>query len=781
MGWLSGALALAATLSVPVAGSRTEVAPQQANVARAGGVLAPGGGVVWAQLGGDVYRSTDGGRHFKADLPPAARTSRCGCQGPAFFLGTADAWVVRSVLRDQGSAQEARVWSTANGGRTWAVGSAVPGLPGPLSVAPLYYSLSFATPTIGYLLGSGAELGRGSSGEAPSPSPDNLVARLWETGNGGLTWHRVATVGLPEGAKVPPSPDVCNSTTWLILTFASSRLGFVSRSCQGGPDLWETRDAGQHWVKARFQSPPGGWPRDISFGLPTVTADGAVLDVASGLDPATDEGGWLVVERLGAGGSFRYVGRVQTDSLANTSLDAVDADGSQVAVLVEGRLPTNGDELFESGDGGVRWRRYIRGGRASPGFNEGPGPVLALLPGSLRTSPEGVLLDPDQPALQGQDDGGSLLWVGSRALWQRALAVGPAVPKAPTYDQVAFATPQVGYLAGLDQVGVTTDGGQRILPVLRLRGDEQVLGLETLGRSGAVVFTTRHLFITTDRGRRWRAGREPPGLSSAVPPEARFVVPQVGFASGCTRERATVETTVDAGRSWRSVPLPGLSGCRQQPAFCAASTTLVYYETPPSSPPGSAASVPLGATLYRSDDGGARWSRVGKAPDELLACSSSTIWADTVGTPAMNFVPYVLFRSCDGGRHFVAVAGSVARSAPSPGFGGPYRSMTLTAGDLGDLVPLGRDAAALVMGCWACQPGSDLSVSVTTDGGRHWSKPSYVLGAGLNYASVPASVSFVSPRFAVALAAWALGPGQLLASTNDGGRRWRELVVLGTG
>jgi photosystem II stability/assembly factor-like uncharacterized protein len=143
----------------------------------------------------------------------------------------------------------------------------------------------------------------------------------------------------------------------------------------------------------------------------------------------------------------------------------------------------------------------------------------------------------------------------------------------------------------------------------------------------------------------------------------------------------------------------------------------------------------------------------------------------------MGFEPYVVFRSRDGGRSFAAVAGTVAKTARFGDFGGPYPAMTLTHGELDTLSAFGSDAAVLMTDCWACQPGFDLAVSVTTDGGAAWSRPDDVLAAA--WSDSPEWVSFVSPRVGFVLGVWSQGPGDVLVATSDGGSTWRQLAVFG--
>jgi photosystem II stability/assembly factor-like uncharacterized protein len=769
-----------------------------AALARSAELLAAGEGVVWAQIAGDVYRSDDGGRRFRADLPAAARAARCGCEGPAFFFGPRDAWVVRSSVTGDGAAQQATVWLTTDGGRTWRDGPAVPGLPSPMSVALLSYSLSFATPEVGYLLGSGTDLGSGSSVAWPARDQGSLVSLLWKTSDGGRTWRHVVARGLPGGSSSPGSPTACDASIWLAVSFANARLGFVTKACASGPDLWESTDGGRDWTRADFERPPGGWPEYAQFGLPSVTADGTVLDSASGIDPATNEDGWLVVERLGPGGSFRYIGRVQTDSLGTTSLDPVGPAGSRLAVVVAGRLLSEGVELFESSDGGARWRLAghepqelvgsRRKGASPPSVTEGS--VLAVLAptggrptvGAPRPpGPGALLLNPGTPATEGQGTGGTVDSTNdSGRIWHQVLAVAPPPAAEPPYDDVAFATERTGYLAGPAGVAVTTDGGAHIVPVLRLGSGERVLALDATGRSGAVVVTTRRLLVTADIGRRWRARREPPGSTALEAVD--FVSARIGFATSCDRNGVTsLERTLDGGRTWQALAVPAGSGCGLGPPLCVVSARVLYDLVVPAvaTVGGAGSAGPLDATLYASGDGGGSWRRVGPAPGTLLACSGPTLWADTSANPGMNFEPYVVFRSRDGGRSFAAVAGSVARTAPYGGLGGPYPAMNLTNGELYALVAVGPGAAVLMTDCGACQQGSDLAVSVTTDGGSAWSAAGDVLAAGLPNSSLWAS--FVSPRAGFVLAPWSQGPGNVLVATSDGGRSWHQLAVLGAG
>jgi photosystem II stability/assembly factor-like uncharacterized protein len=393
-----------------------------------------------------------------------------------------------------------------------------------------------------------------------------------------------------------------------------------------------------------------------------------------------------------------------------------------------------------------------------------------------------LLLSADLSVAEGPDSDGAVYSTDDGGhLWHRVISVTPAPPQASPYEDIAFATRGVGYLAGPAGVAVTTDAGAHIVPVLGLRRQEQVLGLDVTGRSSAVVVTTRRLLVTTDAGRHWQARREPPNLTAVEPPAVDFVSPLIGFSPGCARSQASLYRTVDGGRSWQALAIPAGSRCNFGPPLCVASARVLYYlaEPGPAALYGAGAKGPLRATLYASGDGS--WRRVGPAPDVLLGSSGLTLWAYTFGNPAMNIEPYVVFRSRDGGRSFTAVAGNFAKTAPFGGLGGPYRAMTEINGGLETLSAFGPDAAVLVTGCWACQAGEDLAVSVTTDGGLRWSEARNVLAAGMSYSSSSQSVSFVSARVGFVLGAWSQGPGDVLVATSDGGRSWRQLAVVGAG
>lgn len=330
---------------------------------------------------------------------------------------------------------------------------------------------------------------------------------------------------------------------------------------------------------------------------------------------------------------------------------------------------------------------------------------------------------------------------------------------------------------------MTTDAGAHIDPVLRFRNGEQALGFNVVGGASAVVVTTRRLLVTADTGQHWEERREPPNLLTTQPLAVHFVSRVVGFAAGCAHDRAALYRTANGGRSWQTLAVPAGSACDPSLPLCVASARVLYYlaAPAPAAVVGAAGTRgPLDGTLYASRDSGSSWRRVGPAPETVLACSGPTVWAYSFGNPAMNFEPYVVFVSRDGGRSFTAVAGSVAKVAPFAGLGGPYRAITLMDGGLYTLRTFGLDDAVLVTGCSPCQAGHDLAVSATTDGGSRWSGPYNVLAAGLSYyPSQP--VSFVSPRVGFVSGPWSQGAGEVLVATRDGGRRWRQLAVLGAG
>lgn len=775
--------------------SGREHATPKAGLARGAGVLLAGSGVVWAQVGGSVYRSTDRGTRFTLSLRDDVPTDMggCWCERLADFVGPNDAWLARP--EPPGSSGEAtRIWRTVDGGRLWRPAGV---LPENLSASEndVDDSISFTSARTGYALASGIALGY---------YHNTLTARLWQTTNGGASWRVVPSTSLPLSGQRYPS-SACVSPGWLTLSFATAKLGFISiRGCTyAAPGLWQTTDGGKSWRRAILVQPPGGWPGlDPQASAPQVTSAGAVLDEVS------TASGALVVERLGSSDSFSPAGELRTGQLGRVAnLDVIDAEH-----LV---LPAS-DGMWESDDGGASWRFVMNGlDLAALGplaLRLGPGAVLEGVVASaapMATDDGGVT----GPVVLRSTDGG-LLWRAAGELADRPGLFDPS------FDGVALAPGGAGYLAGRAGIASFTLDGSTLhsvwsggMPVTSLQGEPD----------GAAIALTADELLTTPAGAApFRPASEPRagglagvafagsstayGVVCASPGAASSGLASSGLGWPGPGSPGELVRSSDGGASWQAASLPPGAGCpgllwatdgqSQSPGtICLASSRVLYAlggpgeqillgsggEPPAFAPP---------AALYESTDAARSWRRVGAVPGDLiLACGDGALW--TSQETGLTLPNWQLFDSHDGGRSFCLALdlgpgnGSVHQREPTTST--RCREASAALGDYPEMAAVSARAdivlsACVIMPCVGPKV-VPLRLQESTDGGSSWSPLSPLPGT-----CPPAAAALSTSSTGVVLAmkdsGCILGTQSdtvvLLAAAN-GGRRWRLLASVGDG
>jgi hypothetical protein len=175
-------------------------------------------------------RTTDAARTW-TDVAPSAAIALLKSPDATVVLDALSAsrayLAVTAAMSQGASPLPARVFGTANGGRTWAESA-------PFRAAAPASLLSFANPDDGWLLASGG----GAMGQDP--------AWLYRTTDAGMSWSPVAQA-TPSGAGGNGLPLGCEKTG---LTFATVQVGWLARSCTGASQdvLLATRDGGTRWT-----------------------------------------------------------------------------------------------------------------------------------------------------------------------------------------------------------------------------------------------------------------------------------------------------------------------------------------------------------------------------------------------------------------------------------------------------------------------------------------------------------------------------------------------------
>lgn len=326
-------------------------------------------------------------------------------------------------------------------------------------------------------------------------------------------------------------------------------------------------------------------------------------------------------------------------------------------------------------------------------------------------------------------------------------------PAAPALDSLAFVDSRHGWAAGPGIILRTVDGGatwQRQWHLATVRG-VAVTAFDAL-HAWAIVGLPPYpfgpaptaLLRTIDGGAHWTRTtfRTPVGALD-------FVSPMEGWATTWVREPSAPDSrlvhTVDGGRTWQPTALPVIE------SVCFSSTAHGWA---------------VGRrSVYETRDGGRSWSSTPR-PSALryqseitLRCSGSTLWlfVPLNGSGAGGHVDYVGYRSVNGGATWRRVLGNpFYPRTPSGTPSADAEPGPFVAPDGSTAVELGVSPA-----------GEESSVTITRDGGRHWTF------ASLAFAGSQASdVSFPDPSHG-----WVVGSNfggsSFILATSDGGRSWR--------
>lgn len=311
------------------------------------------------------------------------------------------------------------------------------------------------------------------------------------------------------------------------------------------------------------------------------------------------------------------------------------------------------------------------------------------------------------------------------------------------WTAIDFVNPSDGWVAGNSRIMVTRNGGGRWR--LQYHGRLALQGLRMENTRTGYAWSPHEILVTHNGGATWQAFRSPGANPTQLVPAAAHRVYLV--ASG------HVYVSHDNGARWARVATPGSTSAI---AMNGAGT-------------GYAVSAG-GPIIWKTMDGGRQWTRALRFHEQTggggdVAMTGGTVWAALGGGYGMNQESYTIFRSTDGGAHWQAVA-----AHPTAGGGsapGTFRSKVPVAPGLVllQMAVLSPASAILATGCGPCADGT-ASLSVTTDGGSHWTHRPNVAG----FSGFSAAVSFLTPE-----RGWmATGSGLVLA-TRNGGQTWTPL------
>ena len=348
---------------------------------------------------------------------------------------------------------------------------------------------------------------------------------------------------------------------------------------------------------------------------------------------------------------------------------------------------------------------------------------------------------------------------------------------------LSFVSPEVGFgvYSPLDVTGVsgppelvsTTDGGSTWHEVGRAPVGIGPTGVDLptltfVDASDGVEYGTAGAFVTHDGGTTWTPVPAPGRVVASTAVGRQLWLTDTTCTVSLSTAPCTVgvETSSDAGRTWKALDLPPGPFRAAQTAVGAGGTLVVAewadHEGYTSNDPGA---------LLVSADSGASWGTTPlPCPADFreggqlsLAPASHTLWIICSGNGAVGTRPNVVYRSTDLGTSWVAESSYppalVATASLPPG------APTSTIDAL---------AARSSTDAWVLEATRG-GLLATTDGGRSWhdAMPS---GVQRGIDTTRDTLDVVSPTLAY-LASHAFAPIDSggLWRTEDGGRTWKRL------
>jgi photosystem II stability/assembly factor-like uncharacterized protein len=326
-----------------------------------------------------------------------------------------------------------------------------------------------------------------------------------------------------------------------------------------------------------------------------------------------------------------------------------------------------------------------------------------------------------------------------------------AAPITPALYSVTFVDAATGWAGGAGVILGTTDGGRSWHR--EWNGSSSISSLSAVDRLHAwglgyanQLVTADRLVRTTNGGRSWTMTKVSGGSREIAFSTDRVGWAVVGGITDTTTRPGHLEETIDGGLHWHASALKA-----RVDSVCSAGGTV-----------GWAAS---GSAVYRTLDGGRRWTRVARGPNDAVnagwqatvRCRGSVAWVLWTGGAAAGSEGYRVARTLDGGAHWTTVLSQLDDA---------LGSMPTIDAYAGSFVPISSTSATFLGWCPACGYGT-WSSTRTTDGGRTFSHASLdgLAGASLN------DIAFADARHG-----WIAGSaaGGFLLATENGGRTWHR-------
>jgi len=319
------------------------------------------------------------------------------------------------------------------------------------------------------------------------------------------------------------------------------------------------------------------------------------------------------------------------------------------------------------------------------------------------------------------------------------LALLPAAAQAPRqrtiplrmYSSLFFWTPTAGWVADINDLILTRDGGQTWTILLSVYGGPP--RLEKVGRIEARDAALwwfeddEAVWLTSTGGQNWTTWPKlllhPDGTPEASVGQVVPVSPTEAWGIE-TSTREALRHTVDGGRTWARVLLPtsGLTRVNlQRLAFPSAQVGWVVLTS---------------GHTFHTLDGGATWERRGQTPRPLLQfrpLDAQVAWA-------IDLRGVQVFRTTDGGATWQTSLPPLPQGDVLAGIFALDATMAWAVGLHGVLV-------------------------ATTDGGQIWQPQA----SGTPYTLE--AVHFTDPQHG-----WAVGEANTILRTTDGGQTWSKVA-----